>query len=127
LTVTVLFQKATRALQSANVLLAHGDTDGSCSRAYYAMFDSARAAHIASNSAVHSEVARTHSGLITAFSLHLVKPNLVSIELGRSFNRVHQIRLIADYKGDPIEMDIAQEVLQDATVFVETLRLQYFG
>jgi uncharacterized protein (UPF0332 family) len=37
-------QKAARALDSARLLLDAGDTDGACNRAYYAMFDAARAA-----------------------------------------------------------------------------------
>ncbi len=36
--------KARRALASAQVLLAGGDTDGACNRAYYAMHDAAKAA-----------------------------------------------------------------------------------
>jgi uncharacterized protein (UPF0332 family) len=125
LTAKDLFQKAERALLSAKVLLEVGDTDGACSRAYYAMFDAARAALLVSQAPVHAEIARTHSGLITAFSLHLVKTNLVSVDLGRSLNRVHQVRLIADYKGDPVEMDIAIEVVRDAKHFVESLQKQF--
>lgn len=41
---TQLMQKAARALDSARLLLDAGDTDGACNRAYYAMFDAARAA-----------------------------------------------------------------------------------
>ncbi|WP_295439099.1 HEPN domain-containing protein [uncultured Thiodictyon sp.] len=36
--------KARRALASARLLLADGDLDGACNRAYYAMFDAAQAA-----------------------------------------------------------------------------------
>lgn len=38
--------KASRAIASAKLLLADGDLDGACNRAYYAMFDAARAALI---------------------------------------------------------------------------------
>lgn len=69
--------KADRALESARLLLKSGDVEGACNRAYYAMFDAARAALIASNAPVEPEIARTHSGLITAFSLHLVKTGRV--------------------------------------------------
>lgn len=44
-------QKADRALASARLLLDAGDTEGACNRAYYAMFDAARAALV---NAVHS-------------------------------------------------------------------------
>ena len=59
-----LFEKATRAASSAKLLLDTGDTDGACNRAYYAMFDAARAALLASGAPVGSEGAKTHSGLI---------------------------------------------------------------
>ncbi len=36
-------QKAETGVKSAKALLDLGDTDGSCSRAYYAMYDAARA------------------------------------------------------------------------------------
>ena len=65
-----LMPKAQRALSSALTLLHDGDNDGACNRAYYAMFDAARAALLASKAPVPPEIARTHSGLISAFSLH---------------------------------------------------------
>ena len=94
--------KSDRALQSARLLLAGGDMDGACNRAYYAMFDAARAALIASGAAVEPEMLRTHSGLISAFSLHLVKPGRIALEHGRALNKVEGLRLIADYKGDAV-------------------------
>ncbi len=66
-----LMSKANQAVASAKLLLDAGDADGACNRAYYAMFDAARAALLASGSPVQPEIARTHNGLITAFSLHL--------------------------------------------------------
>jgi len=60
--------KASRALASAALLLDAGDVDGACNRAYYAMFDAARAALIWSGAPVDPTVAKTHSGLISAFS-----------------------------------------------------------
>lgn len=37
------------------------------------MFDAARVALLASGAPVEAEIARTHGGLIAAFSLHLVR------------------------------------------------------
>ena len=62
-----LMAKSHRALASAQKLLEDNDVDGACNRAYYAMFDAARAALIASNAPVPPEIAKTHSGLIAAF------------------------------------------------------------
>lgn len=39
--------KAERAAESAKLLLEAGDADGACNRAYYAMYDAARAALLA--------------------------------------------------------------------------------
>ena len=63
--------KADRACASSRVLLDVGDVDGACNRAYYAMFDAARAALLASGAPVAPDIGRTHSGLIGAFSHHL--------------------------------------------------------
>lgn len=63
-------------------------------------------------------MARTHSGLIAAFSLHLVKPGLVSVENGRSLNKVEDLRLIADYRSDPVTLENAAWALEQASRFL---------
>lgn len=117
-----LMAKAERALASAQLLLDSGDVDGACNRAYYAMFDAARAALLTVQAPVPSEVARTHSGLISAFSLHLVKRGLVAVEHGRSLNKVEDLRLIADYRGDPVTLDNAAWALEQARHFLQAVQ-----
>jgi HEPN domain len=68
-------RKAAQALASAHQLLAGGDSDGACNRAYYAMFDAAHAALLGGH---------------------------VASELGSSLNKVERLRLLADYTGDPV-------------------------
>ena len=118
-----LMVKAQRALGSAKLLLDSGDVDGACNRAYYAMFDAARAALLVIEAPVPAEVARTHNGLITAFSLHLVKPGLIAVEQGRSLNKVEDLRLIADYRDAPVSLENATWALQQAVDFLESIRL----
>lgn len=120
-----LMTKARRALASADKLLQDGDNDGACNRAYYTMFDAARAALIASKAPVPPEVAKTHSGLIAAFSLHLVKPGLFPVELGRAFNRTEDLRLVADYKGDSLTEEEALWALQHAQTFLEEVEKRF--
>ena len=120
-----LMAKARRAISSAKLLLDSGDADGACNRAYYAMFDAARAALLASGSPVEPEIARTHSGLITAFSLHLVKTKLVPVELGKALNKAEDLRLVADYKGDPIEKEDAEWAVLQARAFVEAMQSKF--
>ncbi|MEA3644056.1 MAG: HEPN domain-containing protein [Lamprobacter sp.] len=112
-------QKADRALLSARLLLDAGDMDGACNRAYYAMFDAARAALA---NAVEPETTKTHRGLIAAFGLQLVKPGRLPKELGRLLNRAEDVRLLADYTGDSVEPGDARELLVQAATFVKAVQ-----
>lgn len=125
LTPAALMAKAERACSSARALLDLGDVDGACNRAYYAMFDAARAALLASGAPVRTDIGKTHSGLITAFSEHLIKNGPVSKEMGRLLKRAEEIRLVADYKDDSVELTDAQEMVEQAEVFVSALRAEF--
>ena len=117
--------KAVRACTSARALLDLNDVDGACNRAYYAMFDAARAALLASGAPVNSNIGKTHSGLINAFSEHLIKNGPVSKELGRLLKRGEEIRLAADYNGDSVELRDAQEMVAQAETFVSAMRAEF--
>jgi len=95
-----LLCKARRALDSAKLLLSSGDTDGAVNRAYYSMFDAAKAALTEGDEPMISQPIKSHNGLITLFSQHLVKAGHVSNDLGKSLSEVEDLRLIADYKAD---------------------------
>jgi len=117
-----LWNKAHQAARSAQLLLNAGDTSGACNRAYYAMFDAARAALLTSGAPVSSEIGKTHSGLIHAFSQHIVKTGLVPKELGQSLARAHELRLVADYTGDQVQAIDAQTAVEQATKFIAALK-----
>ena len=117
-----LLDRAQRAVESAKLLLAAGDVNGACNRAYYAMFDAARAALIATQKPPESEAIKTHSGLISAFSLHLVKTGHVSVELGKSFSKIADIRLVADYSDEEVSPDRAEWAIEQAAAFVGAMR-----
>lgn len=113
--------KAARAVESAQLLLDDGDLDGACNRAYYAMFDAARAALLAAQAPVSADISKTHGGLIAAFGLHLVKTGRVPLECGRSLNRGEEIRLVADYRGESVDSQAAAEMIERARVFIKTI------
>lgn len=121
LTPVTLMAKAERACSSARALLDLGDIDGACNRAYYAMFDAARAALLASSAPVRPDIGKTHSGLISTFSEHLIKNGPVSKEMGRLLKRAEEIRLVADYKGDSVELSDAQEIVAQSEIFVAAM------
>jgi len=100
------------------LLIDNGFADDACNRAYYAMFDAARAALLACRAPVEAEQVRTHSGLISAFGQYVVKAGWLPAEFGRSLNRAHEVRLLADYSGEPVEVEQAAEVVSGATDFI---------
>jgi len=118
-----LLDKAAQSAKSARLLLEHGDTDGAANRAYYAMFDAARAALAATG----REPPRTHRGLISAFSLHLVKDGTIPVEHSRDLNHAERLRLIADYLGDPIERDAVSAIIAKAERFVTIIRERFLS
>jgi uncharacterized protein (UPF0332 family) len=86
-----LVTRAPAAARSARLLLDEGDTIGAVSRAYYAMFDLARAAlrDIDPNLAA----AKTHATIISRFSKHMVQDRGFPQELGRALRRAFDARL----------------------------------
>lgn len=123
-----LMDKAYRALTSGRLLLADGDIDGACNRAYYAMFDAARAALLFTESDTSCAAPpKTHAGLISAFSLQLIKPGILPADLGKNLNRAAEIRFIADYTGDAVTPDKAAWLVSHAEEFIQTIQSSLFS
>jgi uncharacterized protein (UPF0332 family) len=114
-----LMDKASRALASARLLLDAGDTDGACNRAYYAMFDAARAALAVADD--EGMIAKTQSGLISAFSLRFVKTAEIPVELGKALNAVSELRQAGDYTGLTMPKDKAAWAVTRAEAFVAAI------
>jgi len=115
----VLMTKARTALASAKVLLRLGDTAGATNRAYYAMFDAALGALLWAGAAGNPP--KTHAGLITGFGQKLVQPGHLAPSLGRSLNRVEDLRLTADYLEEALPQDVAAGAVSAAEAFVDAI------
>ncbi len=85
------------------------------------MFDAARGALPGSGAVPNVLEIKTHVGLIAMFSLHMVKTGLVDIDASKQFNQVQEMRLIADYLGDGIDLAKAQVAIDMAKNFIEKL------
>jgi uncharacterized protein (UPF0332 family) len=66
-------------------------------------------------------VIKTHSGLIAAFSLFLVKPGRIPTQFGKSLRQVDQIRLIADYSDEEVDRETALSAIEQAKHFVDAV------
>ena len=104
------------------LLLDAKDTEGACNRAYYAMFDAARAALLAASIPVDEGSIKTHGGLIAMFGKHLVQAGSIDAGFGRSFNKVQRLRLLADYTGDDVALADAAWAVEQAGAFVQAMR-----
>ncbi len=110
--------KAAQAATSARVLLQTGDADGACNRAYYAMFDAARAALLA----IGMEVGKMHRGVLNAFSACFIKDGPLPKDIGRFLKHAETFRYVADYEGSPIGLNDARELVEQAEHIVATVR-----
>lgn len=54
--------------------------------------------------------------------LHLVKPGRIAVEHGRSLNKVEDLRLIADYKGDPVTLANAAWAFEQSEKFLAAIQ-----
>lgn len=91
------------------------------------MFDAARAALLVVDSPSSGDFGQKHSGLIGAFGKILVNEGFVDKEVGRLFNRAHELRLVADYKSDSVSIDDAKSCVSNSVFFVSELDKTFFG
>ena len=119
-------RKARQALASSRVLLDAGDYNGACNRAYYAMFYSAHAALEIAEAIKPGAVVKTHGGLISIFSQKLVLAARIEEARGRALSKVYDMRLVADYEGDPLEFDDAMWAIDEAQIFVDAVQATFF-
>ena len=127
LTVAGYMRKAERALDEARLLLRDEKTEGACSRAYYAMHDAAHAALLATGFETPDAIIKTHRTLIAEFGKKLVLDGQIDASIGRAFNKVEEMRLLADYSAEPPPLDKTQGTVEQAEVFVAAVRSMIAG
>ena len=115
-------RKAERALDEARLLLRDKKTEGACSRAYYAMHDAAHAALLATGHETPDAIIKTHHTLIADFGKKLVLGGQIDASIGRAFNKVEEMRLLADYSAEPPALDKTQGAVEKAEAFVAAVR-----
>lgn len=84
--------RAGQSLRAAELLCENGLYSDSLSRSYYAILHAARAALLSQAVRVNS-----HEAVKRLFGMHLVKPGLLSAELGDSIRREQDDRFLVDY------------------------------
>ncbi len=98
-------KKAHDRIDAAELLHQNGFYIDAVSRAYYGMYNAAKAAL-----GEKGDNVTTHKGLIQQFGKELVQPGLIEKDLGRAFSYVEEEREDADY--EPL-IDISAEEAAD--------------
>ena len=109
--------KARETLDETRVLFEKGFTRGVCNRAYYTVFEAAHA--ILSSQNIPRP--KTHSGLISQFSQHIVQAGLIDPDTGRILSEIESARLVADYTGKSISGPQVKEIVDKAEKFVSVI------
>jgi uncharacterized protein (UPF0332 family) len=108
--------RATRRLEVARSVLSI-DPDGAASAAYYAAFYAVTALF-----ELDEKVFRRHSAIEAAVHRELVKTGRWTVELGRAFSRLAELRLIGDYGGARCVTEVqAREAINEAEKIVKAV------
>lgn len=111
------WEQAQQALEASRLLLEADLYRDSISRAYYAMFD---AAQTLLRSAGHRT--KTHKGVHVLLDKHFVKEDILPEWMSTSIRNAYDMRQLADYSEKQVSRKDAEDVLQNAESFVQTVR-----
>lgn len=118
--VEMWLEKAERSLKTAKLVLADGDPDSACNRAYYCMFNAARAALLMVGQPERA-MGKTHNGMVGSFGEFLVRPGTVDVMQGRNFALESKRRLLSDYEGTSLLHSDAEQAITNATSFLDAV------
>lgn len=117
-----LVVRARMSASSARMLLETGDYNSAISRAYYAMFDLARAELL--NIDPKLVETKTHTTIIRRFSKHLVQERSVPRELGQALRGVFDARLATEYSQTTATAEEARAVVEAMEQFLDAIEGQ---
>ncbi|MCS7301666.1 MAG: HEPN domain-containing protein [Fimbriimonadales bacterium] len=110
-------ERAYEALNEAQLLVDHNHYAAAANRLYYACFYAAQALLLRQGMS-----ASRHSGIIALFNQHFLKTKIVDVEVGKTLNRLLDLRNRGDY--EPLAQFEREEILmfsEQARAFVDTV------
>jgi uncharacterized protein (UPF0332 family) len=113
-----LFSKALEAAEAARDEFDERRYDSAVNRAYYAMFNAARA--FLASVGVDADQS-SHGAVLQLFGLHAIKTGKLSQDFGRSFNRAQEARSVADYDQTSMAEPDARTHLEAAERLVDEI------
>ena len=111
-------ERAEESLQEARILVEQVHFNAAINRLYYACFYAASALLI--RNGISSQ---THAGVKTMLGLHFVSKGILSIEYGKTFSRLFEIRHSSDYDDFVYcDKELYDEYAPKAQKFVEAVK-----
>lgn len=107
---TPLWTKAIEAADDARFLFRGQRYHGACNRAYFAMFNAARAL-LAEVHGLKIEKIKRHATVNRLFSLHLIQNGPFDKEFGTFLKRAGDARIVSDYDDFDISIYEAKTVI----------------
>ncbi|MCS7309556.1 MAG: HEPN domain-containing protein [Armatimonadetes bacterium] len=116
--VSLLMARAQETLAEAELLIASGFRFGAINRLYYACF-------YAVTALLHTEglSAHKHSGVISLFDQHWIKPGRLPVAMGRFYRRLFELRHQGDYASMvPVDETQLSDLVEEAHRFIAHIR-----
>lgn len=113
-----LWNQALRAADDARLLYQAQRHDGACNRAYYAMFNAARA--LLARHGISPEKMKRHATVSRLFSLTFVKHGPFEAAEGRALANAEQARVKVDYAGGTLDLEAIRDVMESMERFMAT-------
>ena len=108
------FEKARDNLETARVLFDLGKLEDSINRSYYAIFHAMRAVTVLDNFD-----SSKHSGIISYFNLHYVKPGIFDKDTSDIINTAFKLRQKSDYQDFyMVSKEQAQKQIEKADLII---------
>ncbi len=117
------WRQAQLSARTAHEALRLGDTVSCASRAYYAMFDAARAALAAIDPEL--PIAKTHATILRRFSRHVVVERGLDEKHARALRSAFGVRQVADYDVDPPRPEHAARMLDEMSEFIAAIQAMF--
>ncbi len=111
-----LWIKALAAADDAELLYGAKRFDAACNRAYYAMFNAARALLLARS--LDPDKSKRHATVLSLFSLQFVKEGPFSPTDGRALGEAAKARNLADYGNASVGAEAIDDVMSALRRFI---------
>ena len=116
-----LLDKAEQARRGAHILLEAGLYEDTVSRAYYAMFDAARA-YLATRNYIDPPRIKSHARVVGLFGKASMELGEIPTDQARALSRTLSARIGADYEQHDVPREVATLIVAEMDRLLDTIQ-----